>query len=436
MNEFSFLQVWQYTNYMIELLLAEMVFLYAAPKRSKFPLRLSLSVIACLVLSYFAYQLIYDPNFLPGDQQTIIKGFLSLLILIAASIGAMYISFDLKPIAVFAGCAGGVGLQHIGYHLYRLVRLIGDLKNFDPTHGLELIVSVVLFIIAFFTIGQYVRKQKTYRNYNVRFIIISSVIIFICIGITRFYQRGFIDNNYYVIAGSLYAITCCSLSLFIMFYLYKYIEASANNKTLKQLYKEQKKQYEIRKENIDLLNIKFHDLKHQINHLENRIPEEEINKMKKSLDIYNGMYKTGIEGLDTILNEKSLSCIAKNISLTYMGNAKAIDFMKPYDIFSLFGNALDNAIEAVDKIENPSKRCISVVIENKGDLIYINIINYTKEKAIIHDGLPQTSKQKELGYHGFGVKSIKNIAEAYDGGIQVTYKEDIFLLSIYMLKPE
>lgn len=437
MNDISFLQVWQYTNYMIELLLAEIVFFYSAPKRKFFALRLSLSVIVLLALSYLEYMIIYNPDYTLPEAISVLRGFGLLLGLIVASGFAIYLSFNLKIFAIFSGVAGAVGLQHIGYHLYKMLCLIDYFKAFEPTHGLELIVVSLLCLVSFFTLGQYVRKQKFFHNYSVRLVLISSVIILICIGITRFYNRGNLvpDNHYYIIAGSLYAITCCTLSLFIMFYLIKYIEIKADNKTIHQLYIEQQKQYELRKENIDLLNIKFHDLKHQINHLENRIPAEEINKMKENLDIYNGMYKTGIAGLDTILNEKSLSCIAKNISLTYIGSAKAIDFMKPFEIFSLFGNALDNAIEAVDKIENPLKRCISIVLETKGDFIYINILNYTNEKTIFHDGLPQTTKQQESGYHGFGIKSIKSIAESYEGGIQITSKDDIFLLSIYLLKP-
>ena len=435
MSDFSFMQVWQYTNYMIELLLGELVFLFFVPKRKMFALRLSLSILCSLVISYFSYLLIYQMDM--TSPYTSVLRFLLLLVLIFVSMAAMYISFDIPLVALLSSCAGGVALQHIGYHVYRLFALIEGLKTFDPQHGLELIIVVVVYLLFFFTMGFYLKKQKHYENYDPRLIIISSIIILICIGITRFYNRGNLvpDNHYYIIAGSLYAITCCTLSLFIMFYLIKYIEIKADNKTIHQLYIEQQKQYELRKENIDLLNIKFHDLKHQINHLENRIPAEEINKMKENLDIYNGMYKTGIAGLDTILNEKSLSCIAKNISLTYIGSAKAIDFMKPFEIFSLFGNALDNAIEAVDKIENPLKRCISIVLETKGDFIYINILNYTNEKTIFHDGLPQTTKQQESGYHGFGIKSIKSIAESYEGGIQITSKDDIFLLSIYLLKP-
>ena len=434
MSDFSFMQVWQYTNYMIELLLGELVFLFFVPKRKKFALRLSLSILCSLVISYFSYLLIYQMDM--TSPYTSVLRFLLLLVLIFVSMAAMYISFDIPLVALLSSCAGGVALQHIGYHVYRLFALIEGLKTFDPQHGLELIIVVVVYLLFFFTMGFYLKKQKHYENYDPRLIIISSIIILICIGITRFYHRALIfDNLYYTVAGSLYAITCCFLSLFIMFFLNKFIQVSAESQTRKKLFEDTKRQYELRKENIDILNIKFHDLKHQILALENKISKEEIDNIKKNLDIYDGMYQTGIDGLDTILNEKSLTCIAKNISMTFMGDAQVLSFMSPVDIFSLFGNALDNSIEAVDKIEQSSKRCISIIMEEKGDFIYINTINFTSEHPIIKDGLPETTKKVDPGYHGYGMRSIQQIAEKYEGGIHVSLKDDIFILSIYLLKP-
>ena len=97
-----------------------------------------------------------------------------------------------------------------------------------------------------------------------------------------------------------------------------------------QLLHAEQQRYEQDKRLHDAINIKCHDIRHQI------------------------------AALDVVLTGKSLSCTSQNITLTYMADGRRIGFMKDSDIYALFGNIPDNAIDAVNQIEDPERRLISL----------------------------------------------------------------------------
>lgn len=80
-----------------------------------------------------------------------------------------------------------------------------------------------------------------------------------------------------------------------------------------------------------------------------------MDEIEKSVSLYDANVKTGNTVLDTILTEKSLLCYKKGIILSCVADGENIAFMEDADVYSLFGNALDNAIEAVLKLEEQRK---------------------------------------------------------------------------------
>ena len=100
------------------------------------------------------------------------------------------------------------------------------------------------------------------------------------------------------------------------------------------------------------------------------------------------------------------------------------------EICTLFGNCLDNAIEAVMKINDIDKRNINLIVRNVHSFISITIENYYVGNILLNsDGLPMTTKSNK-DYHGFGTKSIKMIVNKYQGDLKITTKKNIFTLSI------
>ena len=122
----------------------------------------------------------------------------------------------------------------------------------------------------------------------------------------------------------------------------------------------QYEQYNLSKENIEIINRKYHDLKHQIavvraeRNSDKR--EQYLQEMENDIKMYEAQNKTGNKVLDTILTGKHLYCVQHEINFTCVADGMLLDFMNLMDICTIFGNALDNAIECVEKIGDKSKR--------------------------------------------------------------------------------
>ena len=145
--------------------------------------------------------------------------------------------------------------------------------------------------------------------------------------------------------------------------------------------------------------------------------------------IYDSSVNTGNKALDTVLMEKKLYCEKYLIQLTCIADGEKLTFMQPADVYSLFGNALDNAIESVLKEEETEKRVISLSVSERMQLLTIRVENYLAEKPEILNGLPVTTKDDKK-HHGFGMKSIQYIARKYGGEISVASEDHAFILNI------
>lgn len=156
-------------------------------------------------------------------------------------------------------------------------------------------------------------------------------------------------------------------------------------------------------ETINIINIKCHDLKYrltQIPRTSDSDQREYIRDVSDALTIYENTYQTGNEALDLVLTEKSLICSQYQIKLSCMVDGTALAFLKSPDIYALFGNLMDNAIESVLKEPDEDKRIISLT---------------TKE---------------DKSFHGFGVRSIRYIVEKYKGDLLMRTSQERFLVDI------
>jgi hypothetical protein len=203
--------------------------------------------------------------------------------------------------------------------------------------------------------------------------------------------------------------------------------------------KNQYDQYCMSKETIDLINRKYHDLKHQIAALRTEnSPErrqEWLDEMESDIRQYEAENKTGNNVLDTLLTSKSLYCQKNGITLTCVADGSRMGFMKVMDICAIFGNALDNAIESTVQLKDPEQRLIHVSVYAQKVFLVIQIENYFGGQLTFENGLPITTKT-DKAYHGFGVKSIKSAVEHYDGSMTMETDNGWFRLNILLPLPE
>lgn len=192
-------------------------------------------------------------------------------------------------------------------------------------------------------------------------------------------------------------------------------------------------QYKQSRDSIELINYKYHDLKHQIAVLRSeedpKKREEFLNRMENEIKQYEAQNKTGNKVLDTVLTTKSLYCTKHGITFTCVADGTLLEFMDVMDICSIFGNALDNAIECELKIPEKEKRLIHVTVSKQKNFLILRFENYYEEELKYKEGSLVTTK-KEKEYHGYGLKSIRYTVNKYEGAVTIDAKDNWFELKI------
>ena len=152
----------------------------------------------------------------------------------------------------------------------------------------------------------------------------------------------------------------CLTILFLQNALFKKSAIQHDLDALDLLWHRQKEQYLLARKNIALINRRCHDLKVQIYALRDMADSGErrryLDEIDDSIGIYDSIVKTGSEVLDTILTEKSLLCRDRDIHIQCVADGSRMGFLDPADTYAIFGNALDNAIEAVQQFADKDNR--------------------------------------------------------------------------------
>ena len=237
--------------------------------------------------------------------------------------------------------------------------------------------------------------------------------------------------------SQIYAASICLVILILLVVQLREVRAQKDLDRSQTLWKQRQLQYEQSKENIDLINRKVHDLKHQIAAL---AQGENIGEHRKAfaaeienmIEVYDSDANTGNEALDTLLMEKGLYCHLHGIEWTCVADGKLLEFVDVLDLFTLMGNALDNAVEGVGKCGPEQHKSISVRIWKKDLFTVIQVENsYNGEIRFLENGLPASTKGDDAN-HGFGTKSIQSIAKKYGGTLTVCAEDQVFTLTILL----
>ena len=412
-------------GFVTQLLLGELLFLHPAEKERPFLLRLTFSWALLFFLT-----LIIPSRFFTN----VLYQLCLFLLLFGLSVFFMNLAFHLPLSAVLACCVAGYAVQHVTFHLCSLLGNLGFLEGvslFGLPSGQTraLLLTAPIYLLFYLTLGRYSARNECYKHYDKRFDLISFATVFICIGLSRI-ARFFGDMD--TVTVNLYAITACIMALMIQIVLFRAVSLRHENEILNLLWQEDRRQFDLSKKTMDTIHIKYHDLKRLLQKMS--LPKEEEKAIRDAVRVYQSHFHTGNEALDILLTENSLRLSEEGIPLTYMGNGDDLSFMNIMDVYSLFGNALDNAVEAVLSVPEKEKRFIDIVTECRGNLVLITIVNYFQGELSLRDGLPQTSKKEEQGFHGFGLKSMRLVAEKYGGDIDFTTENHLFTLNIYLLR--
>ena len=250
--------------------------------------------------------------------------------------------------------------------------------------------------------------------------------------VTNYYTTEFAS----LILERVYNILRCLLILAMLYNQLASRRMKAELDSVRHIVEQGRSRYELAKRSTDLINMKYHDLRHQSQLLRSQgeVARQQSQELEAVLQDYASIVHTGNEVLDVILTEKTLLCQTKQIQLTAMAQGEGLGFVKAHHLYALLGNAIDNAIEAVEQLPQ-EQRIISLFVRSAGQLVHIHVENPCAGPVNMRGGLPLTSKA-DRDLHGFGMLSMRTIAEQYGGTLNVQVEDDVFSLDVMLCAPQ
>lgn len=214
-------------------------------------------------------------------------------------------------------------------------------------------------------------------------------------------------------------------------------QGKAELEAMNGMLRNQHDQYLLSKRSIDMVNRKYHDMKHQIGIIRAETnPEKKaayLDELEGSIRGYEAQNKTGNAVLDTILTTKAMYCAEHNITLTSVADGTALDDLDAMEISTIFGNALDNAIESTMDIADPDKRLIRLALYTQNDLVLMRFENYF-EGELLYENDTLVTKKADRDDHGYGLRNIRHTAEKYGGSATVHAEDNWFVLRVLIPK--
>ncbi len=350
----------------------------------------------------------------------------------ALGFGGVCFCFECKPSSALFSMICAYATQHIAYRVYAsLLALLGLDYTAAAATVIILGVTLLVYIAMYYAFVQRLKLHPERTIDNKSNLVVGGILILFTI-VLQFIIEVYLTSRSHptlFVLFSAYNLICCVFTLMIEQGLFRNSVLANDKALLEHLLHMQEEQYHISKANMDIINIKCHDMKHQISRMTRTTDPEAIRELERIINIYDASLKTGNEILDVCLMEKKLLCERNNIKFDYIINGESLAFMQPSDIFSLFGNAMENAIEALCKIANEEERIIFMNVKTQLGMVVIHVENYYQGELDFADGLPRTTKGDEY-YHGFGVRSIQMVAEKYKGHVAVLTHDGIFNLNV------
>lgn len=426
-------------EFTLELYVFYLIFLSGLKKRPKFILRF---LAGFVVLQIFAFGAAMLYGRIGG---TVWGRVLIYLCLFALSVLHAAFCVEESAYLVIFSSVGSYAAQNLAYKIFLIFWYLGESVGFFPkifqvVHGG---IYYYLFYYLFFAVevgliyllfARRIRKcrqryEPKHEILAVTFAILLITLVLCTIEDVHVFEQPMVLRQ----TSNVFSVLCCAFILILQSDILERRNLEGEVGVLQYAIRQQEEQFKLSKETIDLINVKCHDMRHRLNALrEGRVLQpEEIRELEQNISVYSANIRTGNKVLDLILTEKSLTCEKQGIRLSCVADGERLSFMSEGELYCLFGNIIENAVEAVARLEEEDKRTISLVIKSREDLLLIQAENYYAGEIRFENRLPVTTKDDKR-YHGFGMKSIELIVHKYGGELTCRAEGGIFRLSILM----
>lgn len=292
-----------------------------------------------------------------------------------------------------------------------------------PVQLLQLVMGFCFYALLYFLLA---RKLPYKGSYHIGPRQLSSAFL---IGILFMVQAALLDTAqvsqmpasfvFTVLIGQFYFLTL----LWFQTELFKKSAMQKEMETMNLLYDRQRQQYQVARQNVQIINRRCHELKVQIAALRKlapeSVPQQSLDDAEQAARLYDANRNTGNEVLDVVLTEKTLLCESRDIRLNAVADGSCLTHLEAGDLYALFANMLDHAIESAVMVTQPERRGIDLLVCVRQGFVVINVIS----PARTAEASANRTAQYEL-------KVVKRIVQKYKGTLTTETQNEFFAVKI------
>lgn len=354
----------------------------------------------------------------------------SFLTLKGGNLLKIWISILTHLVVIFTSILTNILLCNIiGYDPYEMITVFNSTR----------IIGVIIAKLMQFYITRIILKNK-YNNpiSNYRWIAIVIIPIISAISLSCLMKATLISNEIskYVLIGMICIIVANIMTYYFFAVMNKEYESIIKSKLLEQQNEALKKSISDKDAFVKEMKTVRHDIQNQLLTILQYADVGKCEEIKEYINVLTNNYMPNIlnyintdnAAFDAIINSKIAVCNQKNIFME-VNVQKGVEMnISPTEIAVIFGNLLDNAIEAA---KDTAEKRISVEIQKNSSYVIILLCNSIKSSVLKDNKKLETSKEnKEL--HGIGIQSVKNIVDKHNGMIQFYEEENEFCCHIML----
>ncbi len=326
--------------------------------------------------------------------------------------------------------------ESLGVIFLHWILQIANIKKMDTImlRCLEVTFSALIIIFFYYMVINRIMKKSNIPYSRAQYIFYSIILGYSFINmlvIIEIFAQGQINYLCMINMG------CIVLAdLYLLYFVKMADEKSYYENQVKELEQQANIQYEYylaQTKKYDKTVQILHDVKKHIKAIENlyatcqeQTAGEYINEIGDLLKPLIPIQYTGNPILNILLTDKEMLMKDKGISMEIKIDNVSLDFVEPIDVTTIFGNLIDNAIEAAEKAEGD--RHIYIKIGSRHQMISIRIENSCNNVRWKND-MPISMKEK---HGGIGLLNVKSSIEKYDGSLKLKQENQRFIAELFL----
>jgi hypothetical protein len=322
--------------------------------------------------------------------------------------------------------------------------IVCQLLGYDPNAMITVfnatrVIGVIITKVILFYVTRIILRHKyknPLENKSWIMLILVPVVTIVSLSALMMVAMKYDEIVGYIICGMSGILLANIITYYFFSTLNKEYENELKIKLLEQNNENAEKELESAGAFVQQMQSARHDMQNQLTIISNYIDAGKYGEARKYINSLSDTYlptvksfiNTDNEAFNAIVNSKIAVCNQKNIYIEIKEMKNVLKDFNAIDTGILFGNLLDNAIEAAQETDS---RRITVDIMQKGHYLSVLVTNSIKTSVLKTNEELRTSKDDKL-LHGIGIKSVKALVEKYDGMINFFEKNGEFCCHIML----